>query len=78
MERVLQEVKVESLWFDEEYIYLKIADGRIIGNPIKWFPRLATASKEQRNNYEFICRNTGIHWPDIDEDLSVKNMISSL
>jgi hypothetical protein len=52
-----------------------MADGREISVPLEWFPRLRDASDEQRANWRFIGRGHGIHWPDIDEDISVQGLL---
>lgn len=76
MERTFQrpELKAEKVWFDTERIFVQCSDGRIVGNPIVWYPLLAKSTIEQRNRFELICRATGIHWPEIDEDISVEGM----
>jgi hypothetical protein len=53
-----------------------LADGRIISVPLAWSWRLSDATPEQRGNYEIIGRGQGIHWPDIDEDISAVGMLS--
>ena len=45
--------------------------------PLAWFPRLAAASPEQRDHWKLIGRGVGIHWPDVDEDISVENLLAS-
>jgi hypothetical protein len=52
-----------------------LADGRSIRVPISWYPRLAAATEKERNNWRFIGRGEGIHWPDLDEDISVENLL---
>lgn len=44
--------------------------------PLEWFPRLRDGTPEQRNNWELIGRGVGIHWPDLDEDLSVRGLLA--
>ncbi len=53
-----------------------LADGRSIAVPVEWYPRLAHGSLAERNNWRFIGRGEGIHWPDLDEDISVENLLS--
>ena len=53
-----------------------LADGRIISVPLAWSWRLAAASPTQRSNYEIIGDGQGVHWPDIDEDISAEGMLS--
>ncbi|MEO6135606.1 MAG: DUF2442 domain-containing protein [Ginsengibacter sp.] len=63
-------MKIEKVWLDSEYVYIKTDIGHILGNPIVWFPRLLNATLEQRNNFEI--SPFGVHWPDVDEDLSLE------
>ncbi|GMU33776.1 MAG: DUF2442 domain-containing protein [Planctomycetia bacterium] len=60
---------------DEELV-VSLADGRRISVPIVWFPRLSRATPEQRNKWELLGDGEGIHWPLIDEDLSVEGLLS--
>jgi hypothetical protein len=53
-----------------------LADGREVSAPLAWFPRLSNASEQQRNNWRLIGGGIGIHWPDIDEDISVERLIA--
>lgn len=53
-----------------------LADGRSIAVPVAWYPRLANGSEAERNNWRFIGRGEGIHWPDLDEDVSVENLLT--
>jgi hypothetical protein len=54
---------------------VSLEDGRDIAAPVAWFPRLRDASPDQVANWRFIGRGEGIHWPDIDEDISVESLI---
>ena len=54
---------------------LVLSDGRELLSPIAWFPRLRDASPEQRARWEPIGRRHGIHWPDVDEDVSVRALL---
>jgi hypothetical protein len=58
-----------------EELKVSLVDGRIITVPLAWFPRLNGATPEQRSNWEFVGEGEGIHWPDIDEDLSVSSLL---
>lgn len=53
-----------------------LADGRVISVPLGWYPRLAHATPEERNHWELIAHGEHIHWPDLDEDLSVKSLLA--
>lgn len=61
--------------FTEEKMILIIEDGRELSIPLEWFPRLRSATKEQLLNWRFIGGGEGIHWADIDEDISVENLL---
>ena len=64
---------IEKLWFDTENIYIVTDTGHTIGNPLHWYTRLANATNEQRSNYEIGPFAESIHWPDLDEDLSLES-----
>ncbi|MEO6726855.1 MAG: DUF2442 domain-containing protein [Blastocatellia bacterium] len=66
-----QEVK-----FDDEMMHVHLVDGRIISTPIAWFPLLSEAAPEQREQYEIGGGGNSLHWPEIDEDLSVTNLMA--
>ena len=61
--------------FTDDDLIVSLVDGRSISVPLVWFPRLAAATKEQLKNYEILGDGEGIHWPDIDEDLSVEGLL---
>jgi hypothetical protein len=56
-------------------LQVRLSDGREIRVPLEWFPRLRDATPEQRSNWRMIGKGVGIHWPDIDEDLSVSGLM---
>ena len=60
---------------DETLLHVVLADGREVSVPLEWFPRLRDASSEQRGNWRFIGRGQGIHWPDVDEDISIEGLL---
>jgi Protein of unknown function (DUF2442) len=59
----------------DDHILVVLADGRELAAPLAWSPRLADATPEQRRNWRLIGRGHGIHWPDIDEDISVASLL---
>jgi len=61
-------MEIAKIWFNDENIYLKTEEGVEKSMPLKWFPSLKNASKAQRENFEL--SPFGIHWKEIDEDLS--------
>ncbi|WP_442756359.1 DUF2442 domain-containing protein [Methylocystis sp. JAN1] len=58
---------------DEKFLIVALADGRVLRTPLWWYPRLAVASSEQRSVVEL--SPMGMHWPQIDEDISVASML---
>ncbi len=62
----------------EESLIVELVDGRVITVPLIWFPRLSHAKKEQLANWELLGDGEGIHWPELDEDLSVKGLLAGV
>jgi hypothetical protein len=60
----------------EDTILVQLADGRSIAAPLEWYPRLSHATAKERNSWRLIAGGQGIHWPDIDEDVSVANLLA--
>ncbi len=56
-------------------LVVSLIDGRVLSVPLAWFPRLADASPDQLNHWELLGNGEGIHWPDVDEDLSVEGLL---
>ena len=67
--------RAKEVQVSEDELSVVLADGRRIGVPLAWFPRLLNASAEQRRNFEILGDGQGIHWPDLDEDLSVAGLL---
>lgn len=59
----------------EDELVITLTDGRTLSTPLVWFPRLAKASPKQRGNIEILGAGEGIHWPDVDEDISVIGLL---
>ena len=59
----------------QEALTLELEDGRILSVPLGWFPRLAHAKPEERDRWRLIGRGAGIHWDDIDEDISIEGLL---
>lgn len=59
----------------DDELRVELADGRTVTAPLVWFPRLLDADDAQRANWELLGDGEGIHWPDIDEDLSVAGLL---
>ncbi len=60
-------------WCDPHNLHVRLADGRQVSTPLWWYPRLLKASPAQRNQVELM--RDGIHWPELDEDISVDGML---
>lgn len=65
-----------SVSVSEDTLSVDLSDGRTISVPIGWFPRLVHASPEERTRWRFISNGQGIHWEDIDEDISVAGLLA--
>ena len=74
LEKPHEPLAIELEVTDDELI-VSLADGRKLSVPIVWYPRLANATPEQRQNWQIIGPGVGFHWPDVDEDLSVEGML---
>ncbi|MEN8168282.1 MAG: DUF2442 domain-containing protein, partial [Pseudomonadota bacterium] len=61
---------------NKDTLSIDLADGRTIAAPIAWFPRLLHATPEERENWRVIGKGQGIHWEDIDEDISVESVLA--
>ena len=59
----------------DDRLVVILADGRELAAPLAWFPRLLEATAEQRGNWRLIGHGHGIHWPDVDEDISVASLL---
>jgi hypothetical protein len=69
-------LKIINVWFNQTHIFFDYADGRCAGAPLDWFPRLKNATDQQRKNWRLIAGGYGVHWEDIDEDLSAEGMFN--
>ncbi len=67
--------KVKDVRSDDDLLFVDLIDGRTISVPLAWYPRLLHATPEQRNNWQIAGGGFGIHWPDVDEDLSTEGLL---
>lgn len=72
----IQVVQGENVTVTEDTLTLDLTDGRTISIPLAWYPRLLHGTVEERIHWEWIGDNEGIHWPDLDEDISVEGIIA--
>jgi hypothetical protein len=70
-----KDVSVLSVKITERTLTVDLQDGRSISAPLSWYPRLLHGSPAERNNWRVIGRGEGIHWPDLDEDISVSGLL---
>jgi hypothetical protein len=68
-------VAIESVAVTADDLITDFADGRRISLPLAWYPRLLHATPEERSNWRLVGNGQGVHWPDLDEDVSAENLI---
>jgi len=66
----------QAVHVSADTLNVDLSDGRSIAVPVEWYPRLANGTTAERSNWRLIGRGEGIHWPDLDEDISVENLLS--
>lgn len=66
----------EAVTVTEDTLSVELSDGRTISVPIAWFPRLLYATPEERQNWRLIGKGHGIHWEDLDEDISIEGLLA--
>ena len=71
-----QGAQVGDVRFEDDRMSVDLADGRTITVPLSWYPRLEKASPAQRANWRIAGGGLGIHWPDLDEDISVAGLLA--
>lgn len=69
-------VRAETVTITGDTIMAELSDGRSISAPLAWYPRLLHGTLEERANWRLIGRGSGIHWPGLDEDISVGNLLA--
>ena len=75
MNTLVLEPVATRLRFDADTMWVELADGRQLGVPLAYFPRLLRASSSQRTQYSMTGGGTGLHWDDLDEDISVPSLL---
>lgn len=75
LENRTKDALAADIWFDADMMHIRLIDGREIGIPLEWFPRLRDASDETRMKWRLIGKGTGIHWEELDEDISVSALL---
>jgi hypothetical protein len=67
--------QAQKVWFTDAKMYVLLTDGRELGIPLEWLPRLRDASEHQRMSWRLIGGGVGIHWEELDEDLSIAGLL---
>jgi hypothetical protein len=71
----IQEARAHAVSVTEDSLTVDLIDGRTLSVPLAWYPRLVHGAPQERNHWELIGDGEGIHWPDLDEDLSVEGLL---
>ena len=74
-ENEISNIRVRQVAVTEDELVVGLMDGRTISVPLAWFPRLLNGTPEQRAHWQLIGAGYGIHWPDLDEDLSTEGLL---
>lgn len=75
LEDELERARIRRVNVTEDMVTLYLEDGRVVGMPTVWSPRLSDADEAERQNYEVIGHGAGLHWPDLDEYVSVRSVL---
>ena len=67
--------RVEAVYFTRDSLVVDLMDGRTISVPLNWYPKLLNATQKQRSHWEICGGGHGIHWPEVDEDLSTEGLL---
>ena len=76
MKTVKTSIKIENVFFRDGKVFFSLEDGREIGAPLKWYPRLYNASEEDLLDFTISPGGYGVHWNKVDEDLSAYGMLT--
>lgn len=72
----LKNTAAKGVTVGEDSLVVELSDGRTIAVPVTWFPRLLHGTPAERSNWRLIASGEGIHWPDLDEDISVASLLA--
>ncbi|MBI2186152.1 MAG: DUF2442 domain-containing protein [Acidobacteria bacterium] len=72
----IAEARAQRVSVTDDSLVVDLLDGRIISVPLAWYPRLAHGTPAERSHWRFIGDGEGIHWPDLDEDISVEGLLA--
>ena len=71
----MRPVIIEDVRVTDEAVIVDLSDGRTVSVPLAWYPRLLQGTPQERRNWRLIGKGEGVHWPDLDEDISVENLL---
>ncbi|HEX6386827.1 MAG TPA: DUF2442 domain-containing protein [Anaerolineae bacterium] len=71
----LQAARASNVIVNDDTLTVELIDGRTLAVPLAWYPRLLHGNSEERDHWELIGDGEGIHWPDLDEDISIEGLI---
>jgi hypothetical protein len=74
--KVRTDARAIDVEIDKDSLHVTLADGRTVSAPLEWFPRLRNATASQMGNWRLIGPGVGIHWEEIDEDISVRSLLA--
>jgi len=72
----VQVAQAQKVRVTDEELIVDLVDGRTVAVPVQWYPRLAHGTPAERRNWKLIGRGEGIHWPDLDEDIAVEDLLT--
>ncbi|HNU91804.1 MAG TPA: DUF2442 domain-containing protein [Spirochaetota bacterium] len=75
MNSLESDARAQKVWLDDYNLWVQFTDGRVLSVPLAYFPRLRRASGEQRNKFEMSGGGFGLHWDELDEDISVPHLL---
>ena len=71
----MKSIEIQDVTLSQDTLTVDLADGRSISVPLAWYPRLWHGTESERNNWRLIGQGVGIHWPELDEDISLEGLI---
>lgn len=78
MNTLVAEARATNVHFDEDTMWVDLTDGRQLGVPLAYFPRLRQATADQRQNFIISGGGVGLHWDELDEDISVESLLAGI
>ena len=72
----VREARARTVSVADDALAVELVDGRTISVPVAWYPRLAHANATERNHWRLIGQGEGIHWPDLNEDISIESLLA--